>query len=137
MAFPAYGKTNLLPGFRQFNGDDLNRLIGRVLQGGLSHEDTITATAGGTKAAARQLTRSLNHITVCATANDSVLLPKAIRGSRVTVRNDGVANLAMYGQGSDTINGVATGTLTALVPAKCIELICFTAGAWFTLSVQA
>lgn len=132
-----YGKTNLIPGFRMFNGTDLNALFSRVFQGGLSREDSITATAGGTKAAAYALTRSLSHITVCATGGDSVLLPKAIAGSRVTVRNDGAAALNIFGKGTDTINGVATGTATSLAAAKCIELVCWTAGAWFTLSVQA
>lgn len=137
MADLAYGKTNLVPGFRMFDGAALNRLFSRVFQGGLSREDTITATAGGTKAAARVLTKTNNHITVCATGGDSVLLPKAIAGSRCVVRNDGAASLNVFAKGTDTINGVATGTATALAAAKAIELVCFTAGAWFTLSVQA
>lgn len=137
MADPNYGKTNFIPGFRLIDGAALNRALNRVFQGGLSREDSITATAGGTKAAARILTKSNNHITVCATGGDSVLLPKAIAGSRVTIRNDGAASCNLFGKGADTINGVATATATALANGKAMELICYTVGAWFTLSVQA
>lgn len=137
MADPAYGKTNFIPGFRLIDGSALNRFVARCFQGGISREDSITATAGGNKATARVLTRTINHVTVCATLHDSVLLPKAIAGSRVVVRNDGAAGLDMFGKGTDTINGVATGTATTLAAAKAIELVCVTAGAWFTLSLQA
>lgn len=135
---PSYGhKPFSTMGFALFSGSFLLERFQRVFQGGLNREDTITATAGGTKPLARALTRSFNHITVCATANDSVLLPPAIQGSIVQVRNDGAANLAMFGKGTDTINGVATGTATVVAPGKSHELICYTRGAWFTLSVQA
>ncbi len=131
------GAGNFQPGFRLMSGNEMMNAFAKVFQGGLSREDSITATAGGTKAAARALTRTNNHITVCATGGDSVLLPKAIAGSRVVVRNDGAASCNLFGKGTDTINGVATGTATALAAAKAIELVCFTTGAWFTLSVQA
>lgn len=137
MADPNYGKTNFIPGFRMIDGSALNRALARVFQGGLSREDSITATAGGTKAAARILTKTINRISVCATIHDSVLLPKAIAGSRCVVRNDGAAGLDIYGKGADTINGAATATATTLTNGKAIELVCVTAGAWFTLSLQA
>lgn len=134
---PNYGKPRILPGFRMIDGAFLARLFSRYAQGGISSMDSITATAGGTKAAAFPLTKTLNHVTVCATGGDSVLLPFAVQGSRCVVRNDGAASLNIFAQGTQTINGVATGTATALAAAKAIELVCFTAGAWFTLSVQA
>src|SRR4051812_14328219 len=96
----SYGKTNFLPGFRLLDGTVVNRAFSRLFQGGISRQDTITATPGGTKAAARVLDRTLNHITVCATAGDSALLPKAIAGSRVVVRNDGVASCNLFGKGT-------------------------------------
>jgi len=134
---PNYGKPPILPGFRMIDGAFLARLFSRYAQGGISRQDSITATAGGTKAAAFQLTETLNHVTVCATDHDSVLLPFAVAGSRCVVRNDGAAILDIYGQGTQTINGVAAATATNLAAGKAIELVCFTAGAWFTLSVQA
>lgn len=135
MADP-YGKTNLQPGFRLFDGSALNTLFSRIFQGGLSRKDTITATAGGTKAAAIQLDKSLNHITVCATNGDSALLPKAIAGSIVVVRNDGAANASLYGKGTDTIDGAATANATALNAGVSKMFVCFTTGAWFTLSAS-
>lgn len=134
---PNYGKTNLNPGYALQDGTAINRLISRFAQGGISREDSITATAGGTKAAARVLMRSLNHVTVCATAGDSVLLPKAIAGSRLVVRNDGAASCNLFSFGTDTISGNSAATALALAAGKATELVCFTVGAWFVLSVQA
>lgn len=132
-----YGKTNLQPGFRLFDGTALNKLFSRIFQGGIDREDGITATAGGTKAAARQLGHSFNRVSVCATANDSALLPKAVAGSQVTVINSGAANLALYGKGIDTIDGVATATSNVIAPTKSKTYVCLTTGAWYTASAVA
>lgn len=129
-----YGKTNLQPGFQLFQGAAINALLTKVLQGGLSRQDGITATPGGTKAAAFPLTKSLNRVSVCATLNDSVLLPKAIAGSVVILINSGAATLAFYGKGTDTIDGAATATAATLATTKAKTLTCLTAGAWFTTS---
>lgn len=132
MADP-YGKTNLQPGFRLFDGSALNRLFARVLQGGLNRETAITAHAGGTKAAAYQLTRSLNLVATTATNGDSVLLPKAIAGSMVVVTNAGAATLSVYGKGVDTIDGVSTATANSLATTKTRIYVCYATGAWFTM----
>ena len=55
MAVDPYGKTNIQPGFRLMDGSAINRLFSRVFQGGLNRQDSITATPGGTKAAAFHL----------------------------------------------------------------------------------
>lgn len=137
MAIPGYGKQNLRPGFALQDGLAINRLIARAFQGGITRQDNITATAGGTKAAAFPLVSTLNHITTVATAGDSVMLPKAIAGSRVVVRNDGANSLNVFSQGNDTISGNSAATALALAAGKATELVCFTVGAWFVLSVQA
>lgn len=129
-----YGKINLRPGYALQNGSAINTLLTKVLQGGLSRQDTITATPGGTKAAARQLTKSLNRISVCATLNDSVLLPKAIAGSICVLVNSGAQTLAFYGKGTDTIDGNPTATAATLATTKAKVLVCLTTGAWFTIS---
>lgn len=90
----------------------------------------VTARAGGTKALATALTKQLNRITVCATADDSVLLPPAQVGAVVAVFNDGAAAARVFGAGTDTIDGVATGTGVPLTNAKRALFICFAAGAW-------
>ena len=137
MSADTYGKTNLQPGYREINGSFLNDLLTRILQGGLSRQDSITATPGGTKAAAYALKRSLNRVSVCATANNSVLLPKAIAGSIAMVVNSGAATLAVYGKGSDTIDGVSTATANTIATTKSKTYVCFTAGAWFTMAAVA
>jgi uncharacterized protein (DUF2252 family) len=101
-----------------------------TLQNVPATEDTITATAGGTKAAARPITADASRISVCATAADSVLLPPALKGSVVFLANDGVASCQVFGQGTDTIDGVATGTGKALAAAKRGIYVCITTGAW-------
>ena len=47
-------------------------------------QNGITATPGGTRAAAIPLTAAFNRIAVCATAADSVALPPAVGGQEVT-----------------------------------------------------
>lgn len=137
MAVDTYGKRinagNFAPGSRLFTGGDMMRAFAKMLQGGLNRADNLTATAGGTKAAALALKNSLNRLSVCATANDSALLPKAIAGSIVTVTNSGAAAAAIYGAGTDTINGNATATLYSLAAGKTAMFVCVTTGAWFAI----
>lgn len=70
----------------------------------------VTAHAGGGKASAVALTAQIVHIGTCATAADSVLLFPAKRGVWCFIRNQGAAASQVFGQGTDTINGVATAT---------------------------
>jgi hypothetical protein len=130
----SYGKTNLQPGFRLFDGSALNTLLSKVLQGGLSRKNGITAHAGGTKAAAFQLTTTISRISVCATDHDSVLLPKAIAGSEVTVINSGAALLDVYGKGTDTIDAVNTATANTIATTKAKKYTCVSTGFWHTTS---
>lgn len=90
----------------------------------------LTATAGGTKAAALPLVNAVNQISTCATAADSVLLPPAVAGISVLVINDGAASCQVFGQGTDTIDGVATGTGKALANAKRGIYSCYQDGKW-------
>jgi hypothetical protein len=93
----------------------------------------LTATAGGTKAAALKLVGTINQIAVCATAADSVILPLAKRGMPVFVINDGAASCQVYGVGTDTIDAVATATGKALANGKRGLYVCHTDGAWVLL----
>lgn len=133
---PIYGKPQGFPrGPFLFSGSLLTTLLNRVLQGGLNREDSITAHAGGTQAAAYQLKRSLNRVTVVGTAADSVALPKAIAGSIVLLANsDAADSMNVYAKpgSGDTINGSSTSTAFAQAAGKLVSFICFTAGAWIT-----
>lgn len=99
---------------------------------GTNFETGITATASGTQAAAYQLSAQMSDISVCATALDSVALPKiTVRapneanpgslGMLVFVYNGGAAAAQVYGgtNAKDTINGVATAT-GVLLPAGAL-----------------
>ena len=68
---------------------------------------TITAFATGGQASATALTGEFNNVTVCATAGDSVKLPAAAQGLKVTVKNSGAASLAVFPASSDSINALA------------------------------
>lgn len=94
---------------------------------GTNFEDAITAKASGTQATAYQLSAQLNTIDTCATAADSVALPKvgpwaigtAVPGGAgflCFIWNNGAQSCQVYGgtNAKDTINDVATATGVAL-----------------------
>ena len=97
-------------------------------------EDTLTAHAGGTKAAALALsaTKNFHRVSVCATEGDSVLLPAATVGQSHFVRNDGAAPMKVYGAGTDTINDIATATGVQQSENSGALYECLTAGEWRT-----
>ena len=68
---------------------------------------SITAFATGGQASATALTSEYNNVTTCATAGDSVKLPAAALGKKVTVKNSGAASLAVFPATSDSINALA------------------------------
>lgn len=122
------------PAGRDTLNDNMKDKVGFLQR---SVEAGITARAGGTKALARQLTRSINQLSVVATGTDSVMLPPvsaADVGLEIDIINDGAAAAQVFGQGLDTIDAVATATGVALTNAtRCkYTLISYAAGvgAW-------
>lgn len=92
-------------------------------------EDGLTALAGGAKTGATPITGQLTRFSTVANSGDSGLLPKigvqqpeeaklGALGNIVVVRNDGANSMQVFGSGSDTINGVATGTGVAVGAGK-------------------
>jgi len=102
-------------------------------------EDNLTAHAGGTQAAALALSATANahRITVCATAGDSVKLPAALVSQWHYIRNDGAAACQVFGQATETINGVASATGVTLFPGQGKFFICTTAAKWTTNETNA
>jgi hypothetical protein len=99
-----------------------------------SNADGITAHAGGTQAAAFQLSAQMNRVTTVGTAADSVKLPVSAPGLVVTVTNAAAANaLNVFGQTGDIINALAANTAFSVVANKSAQFICYTAGQWHTL----
>jgi hypothetical protein len=63
-------------------------------------------------------------------------MPPALAGQLRYLRNDGAAAAQIFGQGADTINGVATGTGISIAPGMGAVFACTTAGAWTTTPVS-
>lgn len=107
-------------------------LLAVAAGGNRSYKNGITATAGGTKAAAFQLPASVQlfEIDTVATNGDSVLMPAAKAGQICMVFNNGAATLDIYGRGTDTINGAATATAFTLATDTCAIFFCAKNGAW-------
>lgn len=96
----------------------------------------ITAHAGGGQASATALTGAINRVDTVGTAADSVALPApSAVGQTVIVINNAAANsMQVFGSGTDTINGVATGTGVAQAAGKTAIYTAVTTGtaaAWF------
>lgn len=107
---------------------------GRGLQSGTSLQELsdllgsttlpVTALAGGGKTGAPVLNGSVITLGTVATGGDSVLLPPGFVGARVLIQNNGAASAQIFGSGTDTINGVATGTGVALANGAAAFYIC-------------
>lgn len=103
-------------------------ISGQLLR--LPSADNLTAHAGGGQGSALALTAEVNRVTTVATAGDSVSLPASAAGLDVVVINAGANPMQVYGAGTDTINGVATGTGVSQMPSSVVIYVCATAGAW-------
>jgi hypothetical protein len=100
-------------------------------------ENTITAHAGGTQAAAFALstTKSIHNVTIVGTAADSVILPAAT-GSGVVhwVKNSAAANsLQLFAASTETIDGVASATGVAVAAGKSRICLDFATGLWLSI----
>ena|SRR5215831_2616541 len=101
--------------------------------GGYTAATGIVARAGGGRANATPLKAAINHITACATANDSVALPPAVGGQEVAVLNSGVASTQVFAAvgTSDTINGVIAATGVPLASGARAKFVSPGPGLWF------
>lgn len=100
----------------------------------MSYKDGLTAHAGGGKASALALTAIINRVSVAASPADSVLLPAAIAGMSITIINDGVSSIQVFGAGTDTVDSIVTTTGVAMAAAKRATFFCTTTGAWYSLA---
>lgn len=115
-------------GFRLIDGNKLSSWFNSPQT---STEDKITATAGGTMAAAYKLTAAKSRVTVCANAGDSVALPPSSQwvGGEMVVINDGAANLDVYpGNATDNIDGAGVNTAVVITTPKRAVFYCTSAG---------
>lgn len=90
----------------------------------------ITAFATGGQASATALTKEQNNVTVCATAGDSVKLPAAVAGLRITVKNSGAAALDIFPATSDSIDALAVNLAVRIVPGSVATFYATSAIVW-------
>lgn len=75
-----------------------------------SNQLGLTPAADGAKADATPLGYGVNSLTTVLGAADSVLLPYAFPGAVAVILNTVATAIQVFGKGTDTIDGVATGT---------------------------
>ena len=92
--------------------------------------NAITAFAGGGQGSAVALTSTINSITVCATAADSVKLPTATAGSIVQVSNLGVAYANVYPASGDLIDALAANAAISCPVGGSLFFTCSVTGSW-------
>lgn len=91
----------------------------------------VTAHAGGGQGSATVLPGTFSRVDTVATGADSVAAPVlATVGAQFWGRNASANSMQLFGQGTDTINGVATGTGVAVAAGKCFHGFCVEAGKW-------
>jgi hypothetical protein len=100
-------------------------------------ETGLTAHSGGGQGSALALdaTKVVHEVTTAAAGDDSVALPaSAGSGQMHLVKNSAAANsVQVFGAGTDTIDGVATGTGVAVAAGKSRLFVDVSAGNWASL----
>lgn len=100
----------------------------------LSVTDNLTAFAGGGQASALALTTGINRVATVATAADSVKLPLSAPGMQITVINDALLPIQVFGTSPDTINDAATATGVSQAGNSVAIYTCSVAGTWNSTS---
>lgn len=135
-AFPSF-----IQGLRLIDGGDLQQLVAQQF----SAKTGITALAGGGQTGATPLPAQYNRVdTAGAGGTDSVMLPLALPGAELTVKNASGQSIQVFGQpnnpqnagAGDTIAAassntqVATGTGVSQANTKTCQYQCFALGQW-------
>lgn len=90
----------------------------------------ITAFATGGQASATALTKNINNVTTCATAGDSVALPSAETGLRITVKNSGAAACDIFPASGDSIDALAVNLAVRIQPGSQATFFAISATVW-------
>jgi hypothetical protein len=93
---------------------------------------TVTA-AGSTQATATLISRNINNVTSVA-ANTGVILPSAIPGYRVLIRNSGANALRVYPNTGAQINTLGANAFLSLENGALIEFVSLSATQWYTVN---
>ena len=93
--------------------------------------DALTAT-GTNQGTALAIKTMQNRFTTVASGTGAIL-PAAVPGMNIVIMNAGANSLQVYGNGSDTINGIAAATGVSLASGKTAEYFTTVSGAWHQL----
>lgn len=95
----------------------------------------LTARAGGGQGSATPLTGAINRVATVASAADSVLLPAAVVGRRVSVFNAGANSMNVFPASGEAIGTGSANAAQAVGAAKGAIFECVATGVWnYTLS---
>lgn len=97
----------------------------------VQYEGGVIAEADGTKANATPINYGMTSIDTVAGAADSILLPPAVPRGFCLIVNTTVTAAQLFGQGTDTINDVATATGVVLAAGESCLLFCVEEGLWY------
>jgi len=140
----ASGSTKTINiGTAGLSGSTTNIAIGSAVSGATSRTtlngiviDSISAAvsaAGTTQGTATALVSNINNVTVVTAAAAGVILPTAVAGMRILVRNsDSADTLSIYPATGGTINALAANAAFTLAAGSTIELMATTTTQWYT-----
>ena len=95
-----------------------------------SYINGLTALAGGGQSGATKLSATVNRVTTVATSADSVMLPAASAGLRVTAINAGANSMNVYPSTGDAINALSANTALAVASNSTTIFYCAVNGTW-------
>lgn len=101
----------------------------------LKATNAITAFATGGQASATALASTINSITTCATAGDSVKLPAAVAGKMIQVSNLGAAYANVFPQTGELIDALSANAAVSLPVGASLIFTCAVAGSWKSTGV--
>ena len=124
-----------------FTSDNANKLFGNVTiaQGKFLFESATTGLIAGTtrtQAGATPLGQEINRVDTSTAAaagsllGDGVVLPPAAAGLTLLVWNNTSNPIQLYGNGGDSVNGVAGATGIAMPPNSLYIAVAAAAGGW-------
>ena len=140
----ASGSTKAINiGTAGLSGSTTNIAIGSAVSGATSRTtlngiviNSISAAvsaAGTTQGTATALVSNINNVTVVAVGATGVILPTAVAGMRILVRNsDSADTLSIYPATGGTINALAANAAFTLAAGSTTELMATTATQWYT-----
>jgi hypothetical protein len=140
----ASGSTKTINiGTAGLSGSTTNIAIGSAVSGATSRTtlngivvNSISAAvsaAGSTQGTATALVSNINNVTVVAAAADGVILPAAVAGMRILVRNSDAADtLKIYPATGGQINALGSNAAYSLTAGSTIELMATTTTQWYT-----